>query len=333
MLFGANSLYNNKQQYAGEGTPAASVCVAKNPAAQSGDADFDDKICTLEYTFENEFNGPLYLYYEITNYHQNNIKYSSSVNWDQMMGKKVPMSELTDKCSSMTTTKDANGKTLTLSPCGLISASFFTDKYKFKTGTNPNNYEISTDNIIGPLDQSLFQQPEGFQKKAATCLTKPIATDNECASVNYPKGCGCADENGQTWLYTYPDNDNTLYLYEQYPDNISPLVGVTDPHFMNWMNIAALPTFRKLYGRIDGKFTQGTKLVIEVDSNYDVSTFKGTKSLVLSTTGALGVKNSGLGVTYIVSGSIMVFFALVFFIKHECSPRPLGSPKQLNWNR
>lgn len=338
MLFGANSLYNNKIQYGGTGTSAAFASSCSTSSSTN---------CDVTFTIDADIDGPLYLYYEITNYYQNNIKYSSSVNWNQMMGQSVDQADLGTKCDPATTVKDStNNIDLTLSPCGLIASSFFTDIFQFKPSANTANLKIATDDIIGPLDQSLFQQPEGFVKKpssctqqgAATCTAAgyPVgcATDNDCTSNGLSVGCGCfADANGQQWVYYYPKNDVTQYLYETYPDNISPLDGVTDPHFMNWMNIAALPTFRKLYGKIDGSFKNGQTLTFTIDSTYDVSNFSGTKSLVLSATGALGVKNPGLGVTYIVSGSIMILFAVIFFVKHETNPRPLGSPKELNWIR
>lgn len=88
---------------------------------------------------------------------------------------------------------------------------------------------------------------------------------------------------------------------------------MTNEHFIVWMRTAGLPSFRKLWGRIEGP--DGIKAgdyTIEIDNNYDVSKWKGQKKLVLSTTNALGGKNYFLGTCYLVVGAVSLLFSLVF---------------------
>ena len=53
------------------------------------------------------------------------------------------------------------------------------------------------------------------------------------------------------------------------------------------MRTAGLPNFRKLWGRIDGNITAGS-YYLNVENNFDVSFFSGSKKFVMSTSNALG---------------------------------------------
>lgn len=56
---------------------------------------------------------------------------------------------------------------------------------------------------------------------------------------------------------------------------------VTDPRFINWMRIAALPTFRKLWGKIETSIQPGnytltiTNSMFNIIIDYDISNFNG----------------------------------------------------------
>ena len=81
------------------------------------------------------------------------------------------------------------------------------------------------------------------------------------------------------------------------------------------MRTAGLPNFRKLYGKFENDLEPGEyKMVIA--NNYDVSSYDGKKSFVLSTTNALGGKNYFLAICYIVVGALCIVFALIFFIAY-----------------
>ena len=353
MLGSANNLYTQIVQYNGKDTPSATTAMCTTAGVN----------CKLKFTVENDVQGDLYLFYELTNYHQNNIKYSASVNWQQMMGKSdVPQSDLDQSCNPATTTDDLKSKYpsvnpgQTLNPCGLIASSYFTDIYTFTNDNTVNgqaNKAITIDknDITSTIDKRLSQQPmdtssSKFDSTNAVACPGPnppsagefssVLTPAQCTSYNLPSGCKCYNDGTTQTAFYYPQDDTTTYLYEQYPNNISPLQGVTDPNFMNWMNIAALPTFRKLYGTLKGPFKKGDKLNVQVNAGGQpmyVNNFGGTISVVISAKGGLGVSNVGLSLTFIVSGIIMIVSALLFFLKQEIDPRPLGSPKVLNWQQ
>ena len=173
-----------------------------------------------------------------------------------------------------------------------------------------------------------FKQVTGFQS------VKVASLNESCALAKLPAGCKSyydAQAN-ESYKFYYPDDETVQYLYETYPQQISPIKGVTDEHFIVWMRTAGLPTFRKLYGKIDHDFDKGDVLNFEVIANYEVQSFGGSKALVITTMGEFGGKNPYLGVAYIVVGSLCLFFGLLFLVKQLLNPRALGDKKLLHWN-
>lgn len=81
---------------------------------------------------------------------------------------------------------------------------------------------------------------------------------------------------------------------------------------MVWMRTAGLPSFRKLYGVIQGDLDAGTYF-LRIENNFDVSSFNGAKKYVMSMTNLLGGQNYFLAVAYIVVGSMCMVLALIFF--------------------
>jgi hypothetical protein len=92
-------------------------------------------------------------------------------------------------------------------------------------------------------------------------------------------------------------------------------VDVEDEHFMVWMNIAALPSFRKLWGHIEDDLDSGKYTVI-IENQYDVDEFDGEKHIVLSTTGAFGGKVTFIGIAYLVVGAVTIFGSILFLAVH-----------------
>lgn len=116
------------------------------------------------------------------------------------------------------------------------------------------------------------------------------------------------------------------------PDGTYKSIPTLGPRFQVWMRLAGLPSFRKLYGTLDAPLKSENTYEISIDFNYDVTGFKGTKSVVISTVNWIGGKNSFLGIAYLTVGSICCFFGLFFLAKQLISPRKIGDSRYLSWN-
>lgn len=111
-----------------------------------------------------------------------------------------------------------------------------------------------------------------------------------------------------------------------------------DQAFMNWMRVAGIPGFKKLYRKIDGVgFSKGD--VIELDilnvfpSASSTDRSKSTKSVVLSTTSYMGGKNAFLGWVYVifalslfVCGIVLLIAKLLLPHDHERYFHPAPAP-------
>jgi len=221
-------------------------------------------------------------------------------------------------------------------PCGLVAASFFTDKFTLSsTASSPTTMSLNENGIAWEYDRTYsFLQPDGFIKKG------PYDTQqSSCSAVGMSECKEYVDsDTGKFYYYYYPRDSSTYYLHEMFPNNISPIEGVTDEHFIVWMKTAAMPTFRKLYGKISRasgssySFKKNDVITITIEANYPVKSFSGTKALVLTTVGPLGLPNTNVGIAYLVVGCLCGFLGLLFLFLQLLHPRPVGSKELLKWD-
>mmetsp|Transcript_21833 Transcript_21833/g.22010 ORF Transcript_21833/g.22010 Transcript_21833/m.22010 type:complete len:358 (-) Transcript_21833:289-1362(-) len=301
------SLYESTITYDGSGSIGSCSITEANQGRN----------CYVTFTMTRDVTGPLYVYYELENFYQNHRRYVKSRSPYQLMG--LDGADPETECDPLV----YNGTTL-LYPCGLIANSLFNDVISLSSV----NHTLDSGSISWPSDRKVkFKQPEGFKKALVvdgqSCTQALGVPVNQCKSTVYK---------GQNWYYFYPNDDSTQYLYESFPQIINPIEGVENEHFIVWMRTAGLPTFRKLYGKIRSDFKEGDQLSFQISNNFEVVSFDGKKSLVISTIGSFGGKNSFLGIAYIVVGSVCLLLTILFGLKQMIYPRDLGDAKYLGWS-
>lgn len=218
---------------------------------------------------------------------------------------------------------------LSINPCGLIANTLFNDVISLTSGKNSNGDDLHMreDGIAWRSDVKYkYAQPNGFKSEPCDC------TSCVCDGINWTcKEPYMDKKTGSCYRYYYPKDNTTQYLYETFPTVISPIEGVMNEHFIVWMRVAAAPTFRKLYGYFNEPIPEGQNLTFTINANWDVSSFKGSKSLVLSTTTPFGGKNPSLGYAFIGVGGFCFVAGIFFILKQTIMPRKLADRKYLKY--
>ncbi|KAI9316999.1 CDC50/LEM3 family [Dichotomocladium elegans] len=241
--------------------------------------------CTIQFSIPMELHGPIYLYYQLTNFYQNHRKYVKSLSYNQLNGETLTTSEAEASCNPIGT---VDGKIYY--PCGLIANSMFNDTFTNLTlirpggGTDDITYIMSEKGIAWHTDVTRY-------KKTSTPVSELAVPPN--------------------WRKRYPDGYTDENLFDPSQDE----------HFLVWMRTSWYPTFRKLYSKYEGDPLQPGTYQIQVDMNYDIAAYGGTKSIVLSGTSFLGDRNPFIGLAYIVMGCVCALLGLIFLGWHFFRPR------------
>ncbi len=94
-----------------------------------------------------------------------------------------------------------------------------------------------------------------------------------------------------------------------------------DEQFMNWMRVSALPTFRKLWGKINTDLKAGDRINVTILNQYNTYMFSGSKTIVLSNTTWLGGQSFFLGAVYIITGGLSLLLGLIYAALVLIKPR------------
>ena len=91
---------------------------------------------------------------------------------------------------------------------------------------------------------------------------------------------------------------------------------VENERFLVCMRPAAMPDFRKPWGRIERDLVKGDYTVI-ITNNYPVKSFDGKKYFILSTVSRRGGKNYFLGIFYLVVGGVSIVVGVLFWFGYK----------------
>ncbi|OMJ22461.1 Meiotically up-regulated gene 89 protein [Smittium culicis] len=297
--------------------------------------DKQSNTCSLQFLIPKDVKAPIYMYYKLTDFYQNHRRYVKSFDQQQLSGVARSASDLTGRDCDPLSTRTINGTTKPIYPCGLIANSFFNGKISYYPNIPPSLLKnsflfiqiCSIYNALDTINDLTLLNPADSSSDSSQVYnlsTNDIAWESD--TYRFGK---TSYKNSDVFP---PPNWDQRYPYGYTDENPIPDIS-KDEHLHVWMRTAGLPTFRKLYGinKID-TLKNGT-YQIDIVMNYDVTTFGGTKSIVIATTSAIGGRNPALGIAYISVGVLCVLLGIIFTIRHLYRPRRLGDHTYLSWNQ
>ncbi|KAG0279236.1 hypothetical protein BGZ96_002018 [Linnemannia gamsii] len=260
--------------------------------------------CTVKFTIPDTMKKPVFVYYRLSNFYQNHRRYVKSFDAKQLSGVARTVAELSGgSCDPLAVVSEGDAQ-YPIYPCGLIANSVFNDTFSpflnpFDNTTNgARPYLLSETGISWPSDAKKYG----------------VQTYPDLSQIRPPPN----------WSKRYPNGYSAA----------SPPIDVSkDEHFQVWMRTAGLPNFRKLYSRNTDDNLQSGTYTVDINMNFNVTSYGGTKSIVISTVSFMGGRNPFLGIAYVVVGVICVVLGLVFTARHLYKPRRLGDHTYLSWNQ
>ncbi|KEG09490.1 hypothetical protein DQ04_05131050 [Trypanosoma grayi] len=295
--------------------------------------------------------APVYLYYTLENFFQNFRGFHNGHSRHQMKGAErisgkykecMPFERpgLLDGSGStkVHVTLDGTSHTMeyqdfTYNPCGIAPWSMFNDTFVLYrvVSSPPNASDVESDAdlvmICNTSDFGVTGEPLGQSASPNHCRKKGISwpADEQVRFKSLKTGVG-------QWSLRYPYPNDDAYLTNGWYAN-EPGHRLTDPQDLDlqvWVRSAAVPNFRKLLRIIDVDLEEG-QYVMEIDEFFDVTTLQGAKGFLLNTASWVGKESGGLGIAFLVVGSVSfivgVSFAIEYLLRWRTYEHTLREPK------
>ncbi|KAF9913817.1 hypothetical protein BX616_009525 [Lobosporangium transversale] len=257
--------------------------------------------CTVKFHIPVKMKRPVFVFYRLTNFHQNHRQWIKSMDMRQLAGERRSVEELKAGGCDRLAVVEENNVTYPIYPCGLMANSMFNDSFGL---------------AFKPFDATTNDN------KTYLLIDKGIAWDGDASK--YAK-------------YSYELSEiRPPPNWRNYPNGYSeaspPINVAEDEHFQVWMRTSGLPNFRKIYAKNEQDDLPVGTYTIDIDMNYNVTSFTGTKSIVISTVSFMGGRNPFLGIAYVVVGVLCVVLGFLFVARHLYKPRRLGDHTFVAWD-
>ena len=139
--------------------------------------DYKGNDCTIDYEIPEDMDKPIFIYYKLYGFFQNNRRFMKSKSQKQLMGEKTTLDEMKsdEDCDPIYTNADmgfednrgsADGQTSLKSnelaiPCGIMAKTYFNDTFKnWKINEEKEEITINEKNIAWEMDKKLFKNPD-----------------------------------------------------------------------------------------------------------------------------------------------------------------------------
>lgn len=301
----------------------------------------------MRFTVPKTMTQPVNIYYKLENMNQNHRTYAKSQNVLQLAGENVATGDASDcspflhlneynplNGSSVVELNNGNGNPDSIvdaanamyNPCGLIAWSMFNDSFVLRNElANSSSVICETSNYLadgtptGPIgtcsksgiawssDPGIkFTTPVSIPGAVVTSSGWDIDSSNATTNSDYSTGWGYYLQRG--WYMGEPGH--------RIPDP-------NDEDLMVWMRLALLADFRKLFRIVHQDIPPGT-YSFTIFQRFDVRSFSGKKSVILTTNNWLGGQNYWLGGLYLAVGCICAVVGIAFLVKHFTTPQMLS---------
>ncbi|KAK7198732.1 LEM3 (ligand-effect modulator 3) family / CDC50 family [Novymonas esmeraldas] len=301
----------------------------------------------LELHIGRRIKAPVYMYYKISNMHQNHRDFHDGRSNAQLTGKAKIGNTYMCKPYTYPGFRENEGHTpitvtlatgaqvtrpassFTYNPCGIAPWSMFNDTfvlYRAMTAAEVEQASASGRPVLrggadGVTPVQLICNGTDFGVKGQRLGQS--ATTNLCKKegISWSADTKIRFHNmtlrEDWWSLYYPRPTTNEYLrngwYLHEPGHALP--DPSDLDLQVWMRASFTTSFRKLYRIIDVTLHPGTYLV-DISEFYDVVSFRGRKSILLQHTGWVGGRNIGLGAVFIVMGCLTFVLGVAFTV--EC---------------
>ena len=235
--------------------------------------------CNISFTIEEDMKKKVFVYYRLKNFYQNHRRYIKSKSNKQLKGEYLSEKDIKDDCDPIKLNRDL---------------------YEGIKGIadDPNS-----NNTNRTLDPNEVAHPCGLIAKSFFNDSFQIRKNDEADYI-------IISSEDIAWSIDKKKFKNSDHRYKQWID-------VEQERFIVWMRPAALPDFRKPWGKIDDRDLKKGEYTLTIENNYPVKSFDGEKYFILSTVNALGGKNYLLAILYLIVGGISVVAGILFFFGYR----------------